>query len=433
MSNVTTSSQLTGLFKQVYGSEIENLIPESAKVVKMVPFAERDKLGDKYNQPVILTTEQGVTYASSEDTSAFDLEAPVSMSTKNAEVKGSQMLLRSAIAYEAASKATASEKAFVGTIDLVVDNMLESITKRLEVGLIHGQSGIGAVAVEGFTSSTTTGTMVLTAASWASGIWAGAEGVRLTLIADFGTTNVNPYGSATDIIVTSVNNETRTVTVSGDATGLAAIATANETLPLTVFYKGTVSGSEGTFEFIEMAGLRKIFTNTSTLFNINAGQYHLWKANTYDANGKLTMGKVLSAVGKAVDRGLNEDVVLLVNPKTWADLASELSALRSFDASYSATEGDNGFKSLKYYSQNGTIEVISHNIVKEGEAYIFPPKRLKRIGTTDITFSDWVGKSQDIFLHLPNKAGLEMRCYSNQSIFVETPARCVLITGIVNG
>lgn len=432
MSNETTSSQLTGLFKQVYGKEIENLIPESAKVIKMVPFAERDKLGDKYNQPVILTTEQGVTYASADDTSAFDLESPVSMGTKNAEVKGAQMLLRSAISYELASKATSSEKAFVGAVDLVIDNMLESISKRLEVGLIHGQRGIGHVATEKFDATTNSAVFEVSAGSWASGIWAGSEGVRLTIIADFGGDNVDPYGASADIVVTKVDNELRQITVSGDATGLAAIATANATQELTVFYKGTVTGSESTFQFVEMAGLGKIFTNTGTLFNINASQYQLWKGNTYDAAGQLTMGKVLSAVGKAIDRGLNEDVVLLVNPKTWADLATELAALRVFDGSYSATEGDNGFKSIKYYGQNGVIEVISHNIVKEGEAYIFPPKRLKRIGTTDVTFGDFVGKSDEIFLHIPNKAGLEMRCYSNQSLFVETPARCVLITGIVN-
>ena len=38
MSNVTTPNQLTGLFKEVYADQLENLIPESAKLVKMITF-----------------------------------------------------------------------------------------------------------------------------------------------------------------------------------------------------------------------------------------------------------------------------------------------------------------------------------------------------------------------------------------------------------
>lgn len=436
MSNVTTPNQLTGLFKEVYADQLENLIPESAKLVKMITFSERDRLGDKYNMPVVLTTEQGVSYAS-HNAGAFDLDSPVSMSTQNAEVVGSQMLLRSALSYDAIFKASGSKTQFVKATELVVDNMLESITKRLEVGLIHGQRGIGDTAIGGFTNvGAGVGTFVVTTASWASGIWAGSEGARISFVADLSdtisaTTNVNPNTTATDLTITSVDVDTRTVTIKGDAAVITAVKAAN-TKVLTVFYKGTTTGSGASFEFIEMAGLGRIFANNTTMFNINAGKYNLWKGNTVDAAGKLTMAKVVSAVGKAVQRGLNEKVVLIVNPQAWADLASELAALRKFDGSYSKTQGENGFESLKYYGQSGEIEVISHNIMKEGEAMIFPPKRIKRIGSQDITFNSPMESGGEIFLSLPNKAGVELRCYSNQSVFVETPARCVLITGIVN-
>jgi hypothetical protein len=57
-------SSLTGLFYEVYGDDVINLIPESAKIVKAVPFAPAEKQeGNKYHQPVILSYEHGVTYA----------------------------------------------------------------------------------------------------------------------------------------------------------------------------------------------------------------------------------------------------------------------------------------------------------------------------------------------------------------------------------
>lgn len=439
MSDVTTPSQLSGLFKQIYAKDLEKLIPDCGKLVKMVPFYSDGQLGDKYNQPVVLTTEQGVSYAT-HNAGAFDLESPVSMGTQNAEVVGRQILLRSAISYDAFYKNQDQKAQFKSATGLVTENMLESLTKRLEVGMLHGQSGIASVNTGDFTDSTGgVGTFVVSEADWAAGIWAGAEGIRLSFYTAFdpatisAATNVTANTTGDEVYVTAVDCDTRTITVASTGTAIAEIETASASGDLTVFYKGTVSGSGASFALIEMAGLKHIFANTGTLFNINASQYNLWKANTFSAgNTKLTMAKVMEAISKAVNRGLDEKVVLMVNPSTWADLASDLAALRRYDGSYSKSKGENGVEALVYHSQAGEIEVISHTLVKEGQAFIFPPKRIKRIGSSDITFDAPMNQGE-IFLHLPNKAGYELRAYSNQSIFVETPARCVLITDIVNG
>lgn len=439
MSDVTTPSELTGLFKQIYADNLEKLIPECGKLVKMIPMSTK-QLGDKYNQPVVLTTEQGVTYATY-NAGAFDLDSPISMGTQNAEVVGRQMLLRSAISYSAFYKNESKEAQFIDATSLVVENMMESLTKRLEVGMLHGQTGIGAVATGDLVDDTGGfATVQLTDAEYAAGIWAGAEGVRLTFISDFdpttisAATNINPVTTGEEVVVVAVDTDAKTITIKSTGATIAELETASTAGALKVFYKGTVVGSGAGFSFVEMEGLSRIFSNTGTLFNINATNYNLWKANTYSAgNAKLTMAKVQEAVAKAVNRGLDEKVVLLVSPMTWADLAADLAALRRYDGSYTKTKGENGVESLVYHSANGEIEVISHTLVKEGEAFIFPPKRLKRIGASDITFQSPNNKDDRIFLDLPNKAGYELRAYSNQSIFVETPARCVLITGIVNG
>jgi len=50
MATYTTPTQLSGLFKEAYGDEIVKLVPDAAKLVKMVPFVQRDKeLGNKFH------------------------------------------------------------------------------------------------------------------------------------------------------------------------------------------------------------------------------------------------------------------------------------------------------------------------------------------------------------------------------------------------
>ena len=50
MSQYVTPSSLSGLFKEAYADDLINLVPETAKLIKMVPFVQRDKeLGNKYH------------------------------------------------------------------------------------------------------------------------------------------------------------------------------------------------------------------------------------------------------------------------------------------------------------------------------------------------------------------------------------------------
>ena len=416
---VTTPSQLTGLFKEAYGDDIINLIPEAAKVTKMVPFVQRDKeLGNVYHQPVIVASEQGLTYAAA-GAGAFSLNSTIGMSMEDAQVQGAQMLLRSALSYDAAARASNSKKAFVKGTDLLVENMLESITKRLEIGLLHGQVGLGRTESATAATATTT-TVVISAATFAAGIWAGAENTILEIW------NADTKVGTGSFTITSVDIDTRSLLLtssSADATALVALTAT----PLDLYFLGAKVGAT----FNEMAGFRRIITNTGTLFNVSAATYNLWKGNTVTVSGQLTMGKLLSAIGKAVQRGLNEKVVVIVNPDTWANLASDLAALRKFDGSYDKRKGENGFESLTFYGQNGEIEIVSHPLCKAGEALVFPPKRAKRIGAQEVSFKT-PGREDEIFLHLANNAGFELRVYSDQALFIDAPARCVYISGFTN-
>lgn len=414
-----TPSDLTGLFKEVYGDSVINLVPPSAKLVKSVPFIEREKeLGNKYHQPVVVTYSHGVTYAAA-NAGAFALNATVAMSMQDAQVDAPQILLREALAYDAAAKASRGPKAFVAATELLVETMMESTQKRLEIACWYGATGLGQVSAKSNTNATTE-VLTLSVASWAAGIWAGMKNAKLNIYDASGVLISTSTDSVFTISVVDVAN--RKLTVTGTATGITALDAA--TLNFDIYFNGAKSA--------EMSGLDKIITNTGSLFNIDAGVYELWKGNSYSAaSTALTFGKVLSAISDAVNMGLDEKVTLWVNPKTWANLNSDLAALRRLDGSYKKSKGENGQENITYYGQNGEIEVMSHNIIKQGEAFVIPMKRVKRLGAQDISFKT-PGREDEIFLHLPDNAGFELRTYTDQQIFIETPARTVKITSIVN-
>jgi hypothetical protein len=406
----------------VYGDEIVKLIPDSSKIQKIVPFVPRDKeTGNKYHSPVILSNEHGIAYAAF-DGGAFPLSKSVSMTMKDAQITGSQMCLRSSLSYDAAARASNSKKAFVKGTDLLVENMVDSMSKRLEVAMIYGASPTGLATVTCGTSDGTTVIATVSAASFAYGIWAGMENAEVVL--KVSSTIYGPYA------ISAINFDNRTLSLilgtsltSAQAGAVSGALSSIASQTATVYFSGAPSN--------EMAGLDAIISNTGSLFNIDAAVYSLWRGNSVTVSGQLSLGKILSGVSKAVQKGLNEKVVCVVNPDTWANLATDLAALRKFDSSYDSKEGDNGFESLKYYGQNGEIEILPHSCVKAGDCFIFPPKRAKRIGAQEISFKT-PGREDEIFLHLGDSAGFELRSYTDQALFIETPARTVKISGFTN-
>jgi hypothetical protein len=420
MAQYTDPAALDGLFKEVYGDDVISLVPDSAKLVKSIGFVSADKeLGNKYHQPVILSNEHGITYAAA-DAGAFALNDSVALTMKDAQVQGSQMVLRSSMSYDAAARASNSKKAFVKGTELLVENMLETMTKRLELQLLYGGSSGGLGNCDSSANASSTSTVItLVSASWAAGIWAGSENAELDLYDAASKKNTNAA-----LVISAIDLDNKKVTVTGNATDIAAIDTfiaADSDDSAYLIWRGAYGA--------EMSGVDKIITNSGSLFGINAGTYNLWKGNSYAVGAALAIGKVLAGVSRAVERGLDEDVSCYINPLVWKDLNSDLAGLRRFDSSFKE-KGVAGNKSIQYHGQNGIIDIVAHNCVKQGEGFIFPTKKARRIGAVDITFKRPGGGGDQMFRELSNNAGFELRSYTDQAVFIETPARCVKLTGI---
>lgn len=404
-SSSNTLSTLNGLFKENYADKLENLIPDGVKLYKMIPFISKDKMpGGYFHQPVILGLEHGVTFAGSDD-DAFNLNAPVAGQIKDAQVKGNPLVLRSVLGYMSASRAAqGGNKSFVDATKFLVANMLRSMTKKLEIEILYGQMGYAAV------TSVSGNVITITTAEWAPGIWAGAENMPIEIRDSTGATIRG------ECSVSSVDMANRTVTVNAIPAGVVSTDV--------IWHKGAYGN--------EFAGIHKILTNTGTLFNISASTYALWSGNTHSAaSAALTLSKIESAIAKGVEKGLDSDVVVIVNPNTWANLLAEQAALRVYDSSYSRQEMENGAKSIKFYGQNGVITVEPSIYCKQGYAYILDIGSFVRVGSTDVTFKR-PAMEGEFFRELENSAGYELRALTDQAVFSDAPGHSVLINNIVN-
>ena len=395
---------LNGLFKEVYADKMKDLIPDGVKLLNLIRFSSKEKsLGNLFHCPIILGMEHGVTFASS-DADAFALQPAVAGSIKDAQVRGAPLVLRSVLGYVAASRAQAGKEAFMDATKFLVSNMLRSISKKLEIEMLYGGMGYGSVAA-------VAGSLItITTSEWAPGIWAGAESMPLEFANGGVLTGVTATVSKVDLI-----NRQITVVATG-----GSVAVGDD-----IFHKGAFGN--------EFAGVHKILTQSSgSLFNIDVGTYNLFKGSEYDAGGAaLSFTKLNLAVSRAVEKGLDTKVTALVNPRAWANMLQDQAGLRMYDQSYSSAELQQGSKSIKFFSQNGEIEIVPSIYVKEGYSYLIAVDDWSRVGSSDITFKR-PGKEGDFFRDLENSAGYELRCMTDQALFCTAPGRSVLISNIVN-
>ena len=402
-------SNLNGMFKVVYADKLLDLVPDFAVLQKLVDFAPADKLtGNYYAQPVALTHEAGFTYLGTSGV-VSSLNAAVSHVTKEAQVTPSEMILRSQLSYTALSRAaSAGQRAFKRASSWLVEEMNNSMRKRLEIELLYGQTGVATI------DSVSTNDLTITTGSWAGGIWAGAEGMTVECYS--GITGSDTKRATFNGLITAINSDTRVISVTDGTNAVAG----------DVLY---FAGSRTASAFNGMAGLDKIVTNTGTLFNIAANTYALWKGSTVSSVGALSFTKIQDAISKAVNKGLMEKCLVLLSPKAWAVLASDQASLRVFDGSYSSKKFENGSESIVFHGPNGALEIRAHPFCKDGDAFILPMERVCRLGSVDLTFSV-PGFDQEFFRLVTDKNAVELQCMADQAIFLEKPAHAVKMTGI---
>ncbi len=428
----TSNAQAINLFKECYGN-LENLLPEDYPLAKDIPFSQKQKVGEKYVEGVVLTHETGITLSASTD--AFELNPAIAGVIKQAEVTPYISVLPSILPWGVMSRtAGGGAQAFFDATKFLVRNNLKSHGKFQEVFRLYGQatSLLGYVSYASqtyrgvsFTNGTGTlngvaftnginaaGKAILFApGSFASGIWVGMEGVKVNQV------DANGVIVASGKLV-SVVSEYGYIIV--DFTPVAASSVTSHRL--------CFDGMEASKDY---AGIQKILSTSGNLFGINTALYSLWQGNVVNLGStKLTLAKFQTAVANMVNKGgMEGDLTCYLNPRSWATLASTEAGLRVYDKSYQASEADNGFESITFYSQNGKATFKPHRCVKEGDCFALHLPTWSRSGSAEVSFQI-PGMAQDVIFPLSNQAGYAFRSYSDQYIFNHMPAHNLYITGI---
>ena len=438
-----TAPEVVDLFKSVYGSG-HDLLPQNYLLEKDIPFDQKQKVGEKYVESVILSNENGITLGGN-GYDAFNINPAVAGAVKQIEVQPYSSVLSSIIPWSVISRSAgagdkeAQKKAFFSATKHIVKNNLKSHSKFMEIFRWYGQSskklgsvsyatatyrgvaftnGGGALEHNGtsvtYTAgvNTTSNHILMAPGDWASGIWIGSEGMAIEQIA-----------SATGLVVASgkvISVDSLNGSIAVDFTPVAATAANSH-------YIG-ISGQAG---LKEMVGSHKILSTVGTLFGLDNIPYPLFQGNTYNVNGALLTLQILElAVANAVNRGgLDGDIRVYVNPRTLAKMINTEAGRREYDGSYDVEEGKNGFKAIKFYGQNGTIDIIAHRFVMEGDAFGMCLPEWSRSGSAEVSFQV-PGINKDIIFPLENQAGYAFRSFSDQYLFCYQPSKSIYFYGI---
>ena len=482
---------LNGLFKEIYADNLENLLPKGLKLQKDIAWIEKSKSpGGTYHQPVLLQHEHGFTYAAA-SSGAFALNRAVPGKTADTTILGTQMMLRSQIDYEVAARASsAGKRTFRKALDIVVENMFASTRKRMECDYFYGQDSLAQLrddtpadtdASPGQLEITSTGDqgdstshddtrVQFSDATWAPGLWAGMEGAKVTAHSDSQADaggfadNVQTTPSGTtgggsvaveyrhdEVTVHGVNLNNRTVDFGAPAASAAGTDTtyqgewqtsSDSKRPTYFAWNGawdtSAQGANGATPNV-FKGMKKIMNAPNDpldtdLFGLNSATHSLWQGNVATGVGAMGFDVVANQIAVASAKGLDENLILYLNPLVWTDLILQEQQVGSaqriqWPGNNKGQGYDLGGTDVRFHTANGVVNIKPSNFVKIGDGFLFAPKLWKRIGATDLTFR-LPDRGDEFFLHLPENAGYELRNYVSHALFTKAPAKSVLLTGI---
>jgi hypothetical protein len=411
-------------FKQRYGKFI-NPLPAENTLADYSEFVAADsRPGIAYNFPVQVSLEHGQTHNT--DGTAFALNAAVDSVLQNAQIDGSTIMVRGTIPYDVIAKGKNGAAngndggAFWKPTDLKTKSLMQSGEFYREIDMLYGCGTAAAAAANlGVVAASVSGANLaapqvvrLSQATWAPGIWNSFINGLVDVYQSDGTTI-----RESSVTVQAVTSSTQT-RLQLFKTASAAVVAANDIIvPAGARTKSCV-------------GVQAILENVGSLFGISAATYPMWRSPQYAVGGAMSRAKILQGMARIYPNGLTKGGKLFVNGMTFAELAEEADALQRYTGNTDEVKRQ-GVENLEYKSPVGNVNVALHRFMKQGISMFIARDVLKRVGSTDLTFS-LPGTNQWFYQELSNNAGSEIRIFSNQAPIIEIPYYCMEFTGVVN-
>lgn len=413
------------LLKRVYGDLVNPLPPENS-LAEAIPFSKGEKVGERYEFAVRMSTEQGATYNS--DHTGFAINTNVGAEYKTAYLSGTETLFKGAVSYGDLSRLSDSKGKSPGAYDSAISRLILDLTEgaenHREANLLYG-AGTTGLASLGTCSAVAVAaaggviTVNISRATFAPGLWQVLKNAKLT--AYNAAAALNSVVQVTGMDLSKARIQLTEVDAGAAAAIGVAIGAGN--MPA-FFFAGARTKS--------MVGLQAYGENTSTLNGIDASVYPLWKAATSAVGSvALSFDKVQEGVTMLADSGLDAGLDLFLNVRAWADMASDEAAFRQYIETTGGKDASVGFAKLTFVTSCGKVTIRSHKFLKQSLA-VGIPKGCKRIGSRDISYELPGNPNRFFWLETAGYAQSEIRNYADQSLLVPTPSHMILFSGIQN-
>ena len=416
MASVSASAQ-TNLAKKVYGDRFEKLPFNATLVTDKLPFTDKFKIGEEFKFAVEVSMEHGATYIDS-DGAESTLNDPIVGVNQQTTIDAYETHMRTRITTRAYEEATAQgPQAFENATRQKMTSLQTAAEFRMEHSLLYGTEGLFKV------SSPSSGVLTITDDTWCSTLAIRLIGAVLEAF-DAQTASANQHN--TDLTVSAVDLDAKTITVTGTSNAVAA----NDWL----YFKG----ARTTTAHKEMIGLHKLMTTTSgSLMGINVGTYPWFKPNQATSVGRPTMLKILQGMRKLVGRSTiaakrddKQNTVLWLPSVSYEILNSDLMSSRRFDGSYNRSKGTSGVQAIEYYGQTGVTELMVHPLLRDGDALALGPDNGFRVGISEVKWDTGPDGNTDIWTKLAEKNSYECRCHWIQAPALFAPGRTVAFSGL---
>lgn len=436
--NSVSKDGVVDIFKIVYG-KANDLRPGKDIIDDLFPFEATQKVGQAYVEDMILGDEVGITFAGTAQ-DAFAINAAIAGPVKQTSIVPSQTALSSVLSWAfMARSAEGGEEAFFQGTKFVMKNHLDSHNKFISVAKLYGQS----TELLGYVSYAPAGTIYRNSNYTAAGniVLTKKDGTTITFTAGINAAGKNillaPGQYAAGFWVSRKNVMVLQVDASNNVVASGSLVSTDATLGyITVDFTPVAATSTTSHRLCfvnwdtqqEMVGAHRIITNTGTLFGVSAATYDLWSGQVVNLNGTAwTMRALQEGVADAINAGgLDEELDVVVNPRTFGRIAADESTFRKYDTSYK-TEARNGFSTIEYYAANGTNRIHASSKVKEGHVFGFV-KSLWRCSGSQLPSFKVSGINMDVIFPLQDNAGFVVRSYGDQYLFCRMPAKQILWT-----
>jgi len=407
MALYNDTTTLSGLLKRVYSDKIEKVIYEENILTQAIPFDGNMEIGEAYYVPINVGLENGVTYVGPGGSTA--LQPAVAGLTVQARVDSYQIAVQSEFSFEIAARLLKASNAqgFQKAADNIMDKLMQTARKRLELNFLYGGSYISTV----YTSSSGA-TVYLDPDQFAAYHWQGSIGVWLDFYSAAGV-----YKGTGQVTNVDLVNKKITINNAGISWTTGTAGSGDR-----IYFAGTYGN--------EAIGIDKIITTSGSLFGIDNTVYgDTWAGTTLAVGGNLVQNKLDDAAGLLMSKGGSGEYDLYVNNEIWGDLIREQHS-RSLVSTGSGKQAYNfGSDSIAFWSQNGKINVHSHPGVKRSEGFLLKTDEFERIGCCDLKLGTPFAGDEPV-VRLPNNLAYQVLAYSMQSLFCYAPAKQLKLTGI---